>query len=437
MIKSRIVFAWGLATILYLVGSMLAFSEPSPQRALHLDWSGPIGPAASDYIQRGLRHAPVQGAKLVLLTLNTEGGLSQSIREIEQAILAAPLPVATFVAPSGASAMRAGTQLLYASHIAAMAPATYVGARPSEAAFMVGALHNVDVADQFDTTVAHLQALAKLRGRNEGSVAVVLSPGARMSAQQALQQGVIDLIANDQYDLLRSIDGRAVRIGAQLHTLNTQDMALIEYASDWRARLLAVLTDPNIAYVLLLLGLYGLFFELANPGLILPAVVGSVCIVVAVFALQALSMSYAGLALLLLGIGLMVAEVFITSFGILGLAGLVTFVFGSINLLDSTQQGMAISMLLIGSFALVSAGLFIGLGGVFRRLRRSVPVTGKDQMLREKGYALLDFQGTGRIHIRGEQWQASSAVPIKKNQAVKVVAMAGLVLQIEPDEENK
>ncbi|HZF25007.1 MAG TPA: nodulation protein NfeD, partial [Steroidobacteraceae bacterium] len=354
-------FAILLLSVALLQAQTPAKPEASASTALLLKIDGPIGPAISHYFSQGLKKAQQSGSSLVILQMDTPGGLDTAMRDIIKDILASPIPVVTFVAPSGARAASAGTYILYASHVAAMAPATNLGSAtpvqiggegPSEP----GTDEKPPAADKPDSrdekgkegakdeedhrvtpgsamerkvindAVGYLRGLAQLRGRNVEWAERAVREGANLPASEALDNKVIDLIAKDIPDLLRQLDGRKLRLGASEITLATKALTIEKFEPDWRTELLAVITNPTIAYGLLLIGIYGLLFEGYNPGAVLPGVAGAICLLLALFAFQVLPVNFAGLALIVLGALLVVTEAFVPSFGALGIGGLIAFI---------------------------------------------------------------------------------------------------------------
>jgi membrane-bound serine protease (ClpP class) len=281
--------------------------------------------------------------------------------------------------------------------------------------------------------VAYIRGLAQLRGRNVAWAERAVREAVSLPADEAVRQKVADLIATDVPDLLRKLDGRRVDLAGRVIVLKTQGLVIQTYEPDWRNRLLAAIADPNVAYILMLLGVYGLFFELWNPGFVLPGVIGAICLLLALYAFQVLPINFAGLGLILLGIGFMVAEAFMPSFGALGIGGVIAFVVGSIVLMDTDIEGYTIAWPLIAAVAVTSAVFFFSVVALALRARRRRVVSGQEEMLGATGVALEDFQGAGRVRVHSEDWQARSRVAVQRGQKVKVTAIDGLILQVEPD----
>ncbi len=426
--------------------------------AVRLEIRGAIGPATSNYVIKGIEHAEAIDAALVIIEMDTPGGLDSAMRDMIKAILNSTVPVATFVSPSGSRAASAGTYILYASHIAAMAPATNLGAatpvqigggrpanpfaskptaepspdngEPQPAADGKTAMEHKQIND----AVAYIRGLAELRGRNADWAERAVRSAASLSATQALEKNVIDLVAESVPALLAAIDGRTVRVANADRVLATTDLIIEPFEADWRTRLLATLTNPNIAYLLMLIGIYGLLLEGYHPGAILPGVVGAICMLLALFAFQVLPVNYAGLALIILGVVLIIAESFVPSFGVLGFGGVAAFVFGSIILLDTDVPGMQIARSLIVGIALAASLLLLALVYALMKIRRRTPVSGAESMLGQVAEALEDFEGNGVVFIRGERWNAHCDVPVRKGDKVRITGMQGLLVDVAPAE---
>lgn len=403
---------------------------------LHLD--GPIGPASSDYVTQGLKAAERDGAQLVIIQIDTPGGLDSAMRKIIKAILASPLPVVSYVAPSGSRAASAGTYILYASHIAAMAPATNLGAA-TPVQLMGGGPgtpakpKTAEDRKILNDAVAYITTLAEQRGRNVQWAQQAVREAASLPAEQALKLGVIDLIANDLPDLLAKLNGRTVRTVSGSVTLHTAGLALRDYRRSWRVKLLAVLTDPTVAYILLLIGIYGLVFEGYNPGGVLPGVAGGIALLLALYALNVLPVNFAGLALILLGIVLFVTETFVPAYGTLSIGGLVAFVLGSIILMDTRAPGFAVSRGLIGGISTAAALIVVGTLWLAVHSHRRPVVTGAEELLGSVGRVVHDFSdGRGLVRVHGELWNAECRVPLRAGDAVRVLRREGLKLIVEP-----
>ena len=396
---------------------------------------GAIGPATADFVRRAIERAASDGTELVVLRIDTPGGLDSSMREIIKAILASPVPIASFVAPSGARAASAGTFILYASHIAAMAPGTNLGAA-SPVSLMGGGAADKDGKKGEDTmtkkvtndAVAYIRGLAQMRHRNVDWAEKAVREAVSLPAEEALKLKVIDYVAADLPALLAQLDGKTV----DKKKLSVAGAAVQEVQSDWRTQFLAVITNPSVAYLLILVGVYGLLFEFMNPGLVMPGVVGVIALLIAAYALHLLPVNYAGLALMLLGIGFMVSEAFFPAYGSLGIGGLAAFVVGSIMLIeDRNLPGFEIPYALIGGVAVASAGFLIFVLGMLMRSHRRPVVSGREQMIGASAEALEDFEGEGWARVHGESWRVRAAGPVRRGERLRVTSMQGLVLTVE------
>lgn len=417
-------------------------TESTPT-VVFLDVTGPIGPATARHLADGLEEARDRGAAALVVEIDTPGGLDTSMREMIQDILAAPVPVVVHVAPRGARAASAGTYILYASHVAAMAPATSLGAAtpvslagpgaPPEpgAPPQEGEMSAVDKKAMNDAA-AFLRGLAELRDRDAGFADAAVREAATMSASEALEHGVIELIAADREELLAGLEGMAISFQGGERVLAVADAVRVELAPDWQTKLLGLLSNPNVAYLLLILGFYGLFFELSNPGAVLPGVAGAIALLLALYALHVLPVSFAGVALLLLGIGLMIGEAFAPSFGALGAGGLVAFVVGSVLLVDVKAPGFELSLPLIAVVAVTSAAFFILVIRMALRSRRRPVVTGREELIGMTGVAAAAFSQQGPVRVHGELWTATTDAPLAAGDHVEVVGARDLVLEVRP-----
>jgi membrane-bound serine protease (ClpP class) len=461
-----------------------------------------ISPATADYIVRGIEKAQKNRDELVVLALDTPGGLDTAMRNIIQAILASSVPVATFVYPPGARAASAGTYILYASHVAAMAPATNVGAatpvqigggqpsapnpadrsapgsggagspapapddenrsspspgdsdrespspggsdrespspggsdrgRPTDDEAAPPRPATTEERKVINDAVAYIRSLAERRGRNADWAERAVRYSESLSARAALDRGVIDLIADDVPDLLAKVDGMEVMLPTGSATLRTADATLERFDPDWRTRLLAVISNPTVAYILMLIGIYGLVLEGYNPGGVLPGVVGGISLLLALFSFQILPVNYAGLALIVLGVILMISETLVPSFGALGFGGIASFVLGSVILIDVDVPGFGISRPLIGAIAAVGGLAVLGTAWLAIRSRQRPVVSGTEELTRQLATALESFETEGDVWIHGERWRARSPVPVRKGQKLDVRRVDGLLLHVEP-----
>lgn len=437
--------------IIALTGLLSSALLAMNNKVYSLTIDGAISPANADYFIRGLNDAVENGASLLILNLNTPGGLDKSMRIIVQSILTSPVPVAVYISPKGARGASAGTYLMYASHIAAMAPATNLGsATPVTIDIMSPSLSKKKKEDQENPTHfenapqagsimqqkmlndarAYILSLAQLRKRNEKWAVESVTRAANLSANEALEKNVINFIADDQQALIQLLHQYEVDFGNHKITLQLDEPEIIEYQPDWRTELLIVITDPSIAYLLLLAGIYGLIFEFLNPGSLLPGTVGAVCLVMALYAFNLLPINLAGLALLLIGAALMISEAFVPSFGVLGLGGVTAFVLGSFMLMDSSLPGYQIAPALIISVSVFSALISIVVLSMILKSRRRPLVSGSHQLINHQAVAMEDFHGSGRVRIRGEIWQADCDQKIHQSQKVRVEAVHGLRLKV-------
>lgn len=456
----------GCLLALLVLGTLLALGggaqEPAQMategpRALVLNWTGPIGPATAEYIGAGIERAVSTRARVLVLHLDTPGGLVTTTREIIRDILASPVPVIGFVGPRGAHAASAGTFIMYATHLAAMAPGTNLGAatpvqmgggglplpgggsgdgkegedQKSESG-AGSAPEDAHGAKAVSDLAAYIRSLAELRGRNAEWAEQAVRQAASLTASEALEKGVIELIASDIPDLLNQADGRTVTLNGESRTLETDGLAIETFEPSWRIRLLSAITDPNIAFILMMIGVYGLIFEMANPGAVVPGVLGGICLLVGLYALSVLPLNYAGLGLILLGMGFMIAEAFLPSFGMLGIGGAVAFFIGATMLIDADAPGFALSWpVIIGTTACTGGVMLLVMTLAVRSQRRLVS-TGRESMIGACG-AVRSWSGnSGWVHIAGEEWRAEGPSLLATGQPVRVIDMRGLTLRVEP-----
>lgn len=478
----------------------------APDSVVVIPVNGAISPASADFIVRSLQRAADERAQLAVLQLDTPGGLDTSMRQIIKAILASPVPVATFIAPSGARAASAGTYIVYASHIAAMAPGTNLGAAtpiemgiggaqppagggmpglpgggagagapksgpgaaasagpansasaatPASAALPLDT-QSTELRKQVHDAAAYIRGLAQLRGRNAVWAERAVREAVSLSAGEALAQHVVDLNARDIADLLRQVNGRTVSTSRGDVRLNTTNAPVVTLEADWRSQFLAVITDPNVALVLLMIGMYGLFFEFANPGFVLPGVVGAISLLMGLFAMQMLPINYVGLGLIFLGIAFLIGEAFLPTFGSLGFGGVIAFVIGALMLIDTDVPGYGIPLPLIAAVVVFSVAFVFGVSRLALRARRRPVVTGSEGLIGSLGVVLdggllpgdtsteasanaeanATAGGTlaGWAQVQGERWRVSSTAPVAAGQAVRVTARRGLTLTVVPAE---
>lgn len=426
--------------------------------ALQVDLEGPLGVAKAEYIINGIEEAEARNANLVIIRMDTPGGLVEPMRNIVSAILSSPVPVATYVSPGGARADSAGTYILLASHLAVMAPTTHLGAATpvalggGEPPKRPGGEPEADDAEEGDEkeaderpasdsamerkvmndAIAYIRGLAEAHGRNADWAEKAVRDAATLTASEAVDQNVADFIAADRSELLATANGREVRIRNRLVTVDTEALEVEVLEPSWRIRVLSTIANPEIALLLVLIGIYGLIFEGYNPGAIVPGVVGVIALLLAAYALQVIPVNYAGLALIIVGIAMIVAEAFVPSFGALGLGGIAAFIFGAIMMFDSGVPGFGISIAFVVSFAVVTGLLLLLLVSYLVRLQRRGAVTGKGSIVGGVGVALHDFDGEGHVWMEGESWKAISSGPVQKDEEVLIRRLDGLTLHVEP-----
>src|SRR5687767_7818019 len=433
-----------------------------PAKALVITIDGAIGPVIADHIAEQLAEADPAATGLVVLRMDTPGGLDTAMRKIIRAELASPVPVAVYVAPAGARAASAGTYILYAASVAAMAPGTNLGAATpitigGMPEFPEGGRNEkepekakqdedkeakpADPAEPLDTSTpekrklvndaaAYIRGLAQMHGRNADWAEQAVRGAASLPADEALKLDVIDVVAATLPELLRKIDGRAVLVNGEQKTLATANLELIESEIDWRTRLLMVITDPTIAYLLMLVGIYGLIFEFANPGTYAPGVIGGISLLLALFAFSVLPVDYVGLALILLGIALMVAEAFAPSFGILGLGGVIAFAIGSVIMFKAGAPGFGLPIPVVAASSVVTGGLLILVLAMLLRSRRKAIITGQEGLIGSAGEVVEWTDRGGRVRVLGELWLARADVTLQPGDPVEVRSREGLLLTV-------
>jgi len=417
-------------------------------QAVVLEIQGAISPGISDYLRKGMEKAATGNADLVILQMDTPGGLDHSMRDIIQMILGSPIPVVTYVSPEGARAASAGTYILYASHVAAMSPATNLGAAtPISIGGAPGSQKPSDKKDEkkkeelatddastlkrkvINDASAYIKALAERHGRNAEWAVQAVREAVSLSAEEALKLNVIDFVARDLPDLLQQLDGYEIMFDSRIHIISSSNMTIIRIKPTGRDKLLAVISDPSVAYFLLLLGFYGLIYELANPGVFLPGVAGGISLLLAFYAFQVLPINYSGLALLILGLVFLISEAFIPSFGSLGIGGIVAFAAGSLILIDDESLKIPTTMIIVTTA--VSAVFLLLMMGRVMTIRRKKIRTGSEALIGMIGEASADFEGEGRIWLLGESWQAISSETIRKGEKVRITSRKGLELTVE------
>lgn len=425
-------------SLLYFLFSASLFAA---DQALILNVNGPIGPAMQNYIERGIATAAKEKMKAIILEMNTPGGLESSMRQINEAILTSPIPVITYVYPSGARAASAGVFIMYASHLAAMASGTNVGA-----ASPINLLGETNTPNQKLTTEekkaqndasAYMRSLAQLRGRNADWAELAVRQAASISANEAKHLKVIDEVADHYPELLQKLDGHQVLVLGIPDAIKTKNLELKNMPPDWRYQFLMFLTDPNIAYLFLLLAIYGLFFELSNPGLILPGVVGVLSLLLTLYAFQLMPINYVGLAFILVGVAFMIVEMYVTSYGAIALGGIIAFILGSVMLFDASDPHFHLSWSLILAMSIITIAFFFMILTLALRSHKKAVVTGVEGLIGSEGHVLSVNGDHITVRVLGEIWEANSSHLLQPNQKIRVIRVNGLVLKIEPDQPKR
>lgn len=426
-----------LVSLLVALSSSLVYAA---EKAFVLELSGPVSPAAQDYIQRGIAQAEEAKADAIILQLDTPGGLETSMRGINASIIASSIPVIAYVYPSGSRAASAGLFIVYASHVAAMAPGTNIGAASpvnittssdSEKTLSTSQLKSINDAS------AYIRSLAQLRHRNVTWAEQAVRDAVSVSAEEAKNLKVIEIIAPDYPSLLQQLDGRTVSVNGMAHTLQTENMQLEKVATDWRYDFLSFITNPNIAYILMLVAIYGIFFEFANPGMVLPGVVGIISLLLMLYAFQLMPINYVGLSLVLIGIGFMVFEIYASSFGVIGIGGIIAFIIGSVMLFDMRDAHYQLSWTLIFAMSLLTFTFFLAILTLVFRSQKKAIVSGKEALIGSEGVIVSVMNEQTIVRVMGELWEAKLSQELNPGDKIKVTHVKGLVLDVEPLQQKR
>ncbi|WP_353150281.1 nodulation protein NfeD [Pollutimonas bauzanensis] len=447
MSKAKWIACSLLLCVLAFSGQVFSSAVAATPKVVVLELDGIVSPASSDFLTRGLARAVEENAVLTVIEMDTPGGLDASMRSIIRQILSSPIPVATFVSPGGARAASAGTFILYASHIAAMTPASNLGAASPVSIGLggpddkpqAGTDKDPDKKSGGDTmthkvtndAAAYIRSLAQLRGRNADFAEKAVLDASSMSAQEALKAGVIDVIAANIDDLLKQLDGRSIKLdNGQTVSLQTADAEIVRITPNWRNRIMAWLANPQLALILMMVGIYGLFFEMTSPGAALPGVAGLICLLLGFYAFQMLPVNWAGVALVAVGTAMMIGEVFLPSFGALGVGGIIAFVLGGLFLTDTGIAEFDLSIPFVIGVAIASGAIIMLIGTMAVRSRNLKVVSGKEEMLGMEGVVASVVEGLVYADVRGESWRVRCNEPLSPGDRVRVVAMDGLTLQV-------
>ncbi|RKY74544.1 MAG: nodulation protein NfeD [Candidatus Latescibacterota bacterium] len=416
-----------IGTLAILTILSVGISSAGPVYELRLE--GAISPASAHFLIESLERAEREGAECLVVELDTPGGLMESMRSMVKALLNSEVPVVAFVYPKGSRAASAGVFVTLAAHIAAMAPGTNIGA--AHPVMLGGERMGKEMSEKVtNDAVAYIKAIAERRGRNQKWAEDAVRKSISSTPEEALKAGVIDVIAEDLEELLEKIDGRKVKLPSGEKVLHTKGAKIVKIRMSLRDKILQTLSNPNIAYILLILGFYGLIFELSNPGAILPGVIGGICIILAFYALQMLPVNYAGLLLILLGLGLLIADIKVPSYGLLTVGGIVSMTLGSIMLFRTPGSFLSVSWPVILAAVITTAAFFIFAIGMAIKARLTKPVSGKEGLVGERGVARTPLEPSGMVLVHGELWQAKSDEPVGEGEEVEVVAVEGLKLKV-------
>lgn len=417
-----------LLFIAFILPQLPSFS--AAKEILFVPYDGVVNPVMADYLEDVFKDASKRKAEAVIIQLDTPGGLDLSMREIIKDIFASEVPVVVYVAPAGSRAASAGVFLAYAANIAAMAPGTNIGS--AHPVSMGGKMDDVMAKKVENDAVAYIKGIAAKRGRNIGWAEKAVRESVNVTAEEALKLGVINIVAPTREDLISKLDGMKVETASGAVTLATKDAAVAEVEMSFRYRVLNTITNPNVAYILMIVGMIGIYFELANPGAIFPGVIGAVCLVLAFYAFQTLPINYAGLLLIGLGIIFFIVELMVVSYGLLSIAGVVSLFLGSLMLFDSPAPYFRISIWVILPAIILMTAIILGAMAYAVKIHRRKPVSGQEELVGAVGVASDDFGGAkeGKVFVEGEYWNAVSDEEIEKDSRVVVVEMTGLLLKV-------
>ncbi len=418
--------------LLAALGPAAAAARAEAPLVRHLKIEGVVSPIMAEFLVGGIEEAEEDGASLVVVSLDTPGGLDPSMRKIIKKILASKVPVAVYVSPPGGRAASAGTFITLAAHVAAMAPNTSIGAaHPVTLGAGGEGADEAMVAKITNDAASYIKSLARRRGRNEKWAELAVRKSASLSAEDAVTENVVDFVAENLDELLKKAEGRKVKVAGRTIPIRTKGARVEELTPDFRQRFLAVVTDPNVAYLLLIIGFYGLIFELSNPGSILPGVAGGICIILAFYALSTLPVNYAGVALIVFAIILFLAEIKITSHGLLAVGGTISMLLGSILLISTPATYLRVSWAVIIPAVVTTVLFFLFAVGMGLRAQRRKPTTGDKGMVGERGRAVTAVgPAGGQVFVRGEYWRASAAEDIPAGAPVEVTRADGLIVEV-------
>ena len=429
MKKYRLIIVLSIFCLFPLIFGILGHTqEKAPVYTIEVD--GIINPATAKFITDSIDQAAQQGGQCLIIQLDTPGGLMESMRLIVKKILASNIPIIVYVAPKGARAASAGVFITMAAHIAVMAPGTHIGAAHPVTLGAEGKENKTMTEKILNDTVSYIKTIAKSRGKNVDWGEKAVRKSVSITEEEALKLNVVDLISPDLQDLLTKIDGRVVKFDGTTRTLLTKGLQPQSIQMSWRYRFLDIISNPSIAYILLMLGIYGVFFELSNPGVILPGVVGGIFLILAFYALQMLPISFAGLALILFAIILFIAEIKVVSHGLLAVGGVISLLLGSLMLIESPAEYMRVSLTVIIPAVLVSGAFFIFAVTMAIRARLTKPTTGMEGLIGEEGIASTNITPEGKVSIHGEFWNAISDQSIEGGEKVQVFGVANLKLKV-------